>query len=268
MQTPLFIPVGRERIAACLHLGDDVVAEARTSRPWVVCCHGLTGTRFGSSYRLVQLARQLSAAGIACVRFDFRGCGESDGRFEDLTLDSVTDDLRAVLAYAFKDPRLDTNRFGLVASSFAALTTSRLAAELPALRCLVFHAPVADAWALVQRDMPTTAWALLARQGWIDHRGLRMGQGFFKSVEGVHGPSLLVRAARPLLVYHAEHDREVPSSHGMAYVEGLRAAGVESRIELLAGADHGLRDVVATERIIDGTVAWLHRFLQSAAPRR
>ncbi|HVP10853.1 MAG TPA: alpha/beta fold hydrolase, partial [Phycisphaerae bacterium] len=96
MQTFLEIPVGRERLAASLDWPEPT--RSAMGAPVVVCCHGLTGTRIGSCYRLVTLARRLVAENIACLRFDFRGCGESDGDFQELCVPKLVEDLRAVIA--------------------------------------------------------------------------------------------------------------------------------------------------------------------------
>ena len=81
MQTYLDVAVGEEKLAVCLHMPQR--SRPGKSVPVVVCCHGLTGTRVGTCYRFVTLARELARHHIACLRFDFRGCGASDGLFSE-----------------------------------------------------------------------------------------------------------------------------------------------------------------------------------------
>ncbi len=67
------VPVaGGESIAAVHH-------EAPSDR-WFVCCHGFLSDKSGSHERRCRRAVQ---EGYNGVRFDFRGCGESDGAFVD-----------------------------------------------------------------------------------------------------------------------------------------------------------------------------------------
>ena len=159
-QTFLTIPVGHDSLAACLTNppGDG-------SAPLVVTCHGLTGTRVGTCYRSVRLARRLATEGIACLRFDFRGCGESDGRFEDLSPPRLIEDLLAVLDAARDLVGIDPTRLGLVGSSFGAFTIASASDRIRNLKCAAFWAPVADPHKLVDRDMNEPAWELLRRQG-------------------------------------------------------------------------------------------------------
>jgi uncharacterized protein len=256
LQSFLEIDVGAQHLAACLHRPVE-----STTAPIVVCCHGLTGTRIGSGYRFVELARRLGESGIACLRFDFRGCGESDGRFIDVTAESLAEDLRAVLAALPRLGGFDTHRIGIAASSFGAHTVSGLAEEIKGLKALVFLAPVADPRALIEQRMPKEAWDFLRRNGWIDHHGLPLGAGFIDTLPNWDAPRRLAATRRPLLVYHGTKDAEVPLEQGQAYVEAVRSAGVEASLEPIETGDHGMRSVSATRQIVIGAAEWMRQRL-------
>lgn len=257
MQTYHEIPVGSERLAACLN-------RPATDRPApvVICCHGLTGTRIGSGYRFVALARKLADAGLACLRFDFRGCGESEGRFIDVTAASLAEDLRAVLAVLPRLEGCDANRLGIVASSFGSFTTANVASEIKGLCGMVFLAPVADPRALIQRDMTPEAWDFLRKKGWIEHHGLPLGAGFIDSLPVENAPRKLAAAGQPLLIFHGIGDQQVPIDQGRAYAAALQAAGVKVQLESIETSDHGMRGVVTAQRIVDGSFDWLRGLLQ------
>ncbi len=256
MQTFAEIPSDSANLAASLHRPVD----ARRT-PVVICCHGLTGTRIGSSYRLVTIARQLAEAGIACLRFDFRGCGESDGAFQDVTTDTLLSDLYAVLDWLFAHPDLDASRIGLIASSFGAYTAARAVERMPGLKGCVFFAPVADPDELIQRDMSDAAWALLRKQGWIDHHGHRLGIGFFESLSRDDVPAQFAKSARPLRVYHGADDQQVPITHGERYVNASRESGAVAELVSLPTGDHGMKGVPHTEQIITGSIEWMRQWL-------
>lgn len=265
MRTFLDIPVGRQRLAACLDRPESEESDGAvpTVVPVVVCCHGLTGTRTGACYRFVSLARDLAAQNVACLRFDFRGCGESDGRFQDLTVQTLLEDLRTVIAAIDSLPGCDPTRLGLVGSSFGAYTAAQLSREINALRCLVFWAPVADVRDLVHRQMPEAAWKLLRSQGWVDHNGQPLAEAFFDHLPVATGPEMLARGGWPLLIFHAQGDAQVPIEHGRAYESAMKRIGVEARFETIAANDHSMRSVEANRHILAGSVAWLRRFLYS-----
>lgn len=259
MQTFLEIPVGRQKLAACLHRPE--VGRGAPPAPLVICCHGLTGNRVGACFRMVSLGRRLAAENIACLRFDFRGCGESDGRFQDLSIPTLREDLRAVVAAVPTFPGCDPARIGIVGSSFGALTASLTAGRISALRCLVFWAPVAEAGSLIDRKMTDAAWTFLRGHGWVEHHGMRLGAAFFDQIPDVDGPAMLAEAARPLLIYHAAGDEQVPIRHGRAYEAALKKAGAVVQLEPIEADDHAMRSVAASDTILDGTVTWLRRFL-------
>ena len=52
--------------------------------PMVVFCHGFGGTKDGPLFELI--CDTLQAHGIASIRFDFNGHGESEGEFRDMTV--------------------------------------------------------------------------------------------------------------------------------------------------------------------------------------
>lgn len=256
MQTFAEIPVESFNLAASLHRPND----ARRA-PIVICCHGLTGTRIGSSYRLVTIGRKLAESGIACLRFDFRGCGESDGVFQDVTTDTLLTDMYAVLDWVFAHPDLDPARVGIIASSFGAYTAARAADRMPGLKSCVFFAPVADPHELISRDMNDAAMALLRKQGWIDHHGHRLGIGFFESLPRDDVPTAFAKSPRPLRVFHGSDDQQVPHSHGEKFVKTSREAGGVAELLSLPTGDHGMKGVPHTEKIVSGSVEWMRQWL-------
>jgi pimeloyl-ACP methyl ester carboxylesterase len=259
MQSFLEIPVGRQKIAACLHRPEP--GKHAVAAPVVVCIHGLTGTRVGSCYRFVSLARRLVKENIACLRFDARGCGESDGDFLNVTAATLLQDLIAVIETVDHLPGCDPTRLAIVGSSFGAFTASFAAPRFGTLRGLVFFAPVADPRALTLRDMNEKAWEFLRREGWIEHHGHKLSAAFLETLPEQTGPQMLATAAHPLLIFHGNEDKAVPMSQGRSYEFAVREAGVESKLEAIDTSDHGMRSVSATEKIVEGSVHWLRRFL-------
>ena len=61
----------------------------------VVFTHGWSGNRNGPAGLLTTLSRALAAKGCACLRFDFRGRGESEGDGLQATLATMSEDLVA-----------------------------------------------------------------------------------------------------------------------------------------------------------------------------
>jgi alpha-beta hydrolase superfamily lysophospholipase len=64
----------------------------------VVLVHGGGVTREEGGF-FTRLAVGLGEAGVASLRFDLRGHGESEGRQEELTLATILNDIGAALAH-------------------------------------------------------------------------------------------------------------------------------------------------------------------------
>lgn len=90
------IPGTRGTIAATVQL------PARSARgdelPLVVLCHGFTGNRQGDGH-FAPLADDLAVQGIATVRLDFAGCGDSTEPYTAYTLANMAADVDSVIAY-------------------------------------------------------------------------------------------------------------------------------------------------------------------------
>ena len=64
----------------------------------VVVCHGFTGSKEGGG-RALEMGEALAGKGLSTVLFDFAGCGDSEGQFEDISLTGHTDDLESVVTW-------------------------------------------------------------------------------------------------------------------------------------------------------------------------
>ena len=95
--------------------------------PLVVLCHGFTGSRSGDGH-FAPLAADLAAQGIATVRLDFPGCGNSTEPFTAYTLSNMTDDVESAITYM--QQTYGTGRTALVGHSMG----GRLASLYPQRR--------------------------------------------------------------------------------------------------------------------------------------
>jgi len=66
-----------------------------------ILMHGFTADRgLEPNQLLYQLAHNFAEKGLATLRFDFNGLGQSDGKFEDMTVLNEIADGKAILDYA------------------------------------------------------------------------------------------------------------------------------------------------------------------------
>ncbi len=231
-QRRVCVPGGE--LALVLHLPDGAERV-----PCVVACHGLGASKASDKYLL--LSAELTAAGFALARFDFRGCGESTGREADTTVGTRVEDARAVVATLADHPGLD-GRFGLLGSSMGGFVALWLAAE--------------------RRDgQPVVTWNAPANFSDLAERPTDEGEGlgvafFREQASGRYGEA--PRGVARHLVIQAEADDVVPVEHGVLLHE--RAAD-PCDIVIIPGADHRLSDALHRREAVARSLEWFKQYL-------
>ena len=87
-----------------------------------------------------QVADTLSRLGIAVLRLDDRGCGESAGDIATATSVDFARDIEAAISYLRTRPEIDPARIGLVGHSEGGIIAPLVAVEDPRIRAIVIMA--------------------------------------------------------------------------------------------------------------------------------
>lgn len=128
--------------------------EASQKVPIALIFHGFTGNKMESHFIFVKLSRRLERVGIASLRFDFLGSGESDGEFKDVTLSGELDDAEAILDYAKSLEFVDKDRIFAVGLSMGGVVASMLAGRHPQdIAALCLWAPAGNMGQIIQEKV-------------------------------------------------------------------------------------------------------------------
>lgn len=117
---------GEHNLIGCLHLPTQ--PKPKNGYPTVILFHGFRGSKTGGvscAYR--KLARSLTKHGIACVRFDMAGCGDSEGFTEEIPVCTYLKNGEDILQAVIRHPDLDSSRLGISGFSLGCHTTFYLA---------------------------------------------------------------------------------------------------------------------------------------------
>ncbi len=147
---------GDDRISAWLYR-----PASSGAAPLLVMAHGLGAVR---TMRLDAYAERFSAAGYACLVFDYRNFGDSEGQPRQLLdIKMQLADWAAAVAYARSLPDIDHNRIGLWGTSFGGGHVIATAARLPGIAAVVAQCPFTDGVASIRALNPVTAARISAR---------------------------------------------------------------------------------------------------------
>lgn len=89
MNVPIQIPSKAQNLSAILSIPE----HSYCNNPIVLMCYGLNGDRADIHRIAYDAAMKFCRNGIACLRFDYRGQGVSEGEFIDTTMSSKKEDI-------------------------------------------------------------------------------------------------------------------------------------------------------------------------------
>ncbi|AUT66613.1 alpha/beta hydrolase family protein [Paraburkholderia terrae] len=212
--------VDGQKITGTLELPENV-----QTPPVLLMLHGFTGTRNEWSSPVVKdglfgrCAKALSKKGVASLRIDFRGSGESDGKFEDMTVDSEVKDALAALDFLSSRRDIDSQRISVVGMSLGGAVATAVAGRTThSLRSVVLWNPginlPAAFTSIYGEDVMKTALgsgdqaiAVTMKEG---GKTVKLKAAFFKSlyttvpaaeIENYRGPLLLAVGTKDSIVY-------------------------------------------------------------------
>lgn len=158
-ETPFFFPVADQELFGILHRPTGAPIGAG-----FVFCHPFAEEKLWAHRVYVSLARDLAARGHTVLRFDHMGHGDSDGDFQDASVDTHLRDIEAAVGRLREEcPGLgEIGLLGLrLGGTFAALS----AECLPGIDWLVLWDPVVDGGRYMQEVLRSNLTSQLAAYG-------------------------------------------------------------------------------------------------------
>ena len=213
--------------------------------PAVIFYHGMVSK---SKPRTVERAKRVAEKGIAALAFDFRGCGESDGKLGEISLKNWLDDALLAFDYLANQGFVDKKRIGIAGKSFGGYMAA-FVCQQRTVTSMVLHAPAVypDSW-FNKPYQPTND---------IEHQRLM----YRKSPEAFHNKAIraIEKYKNPLLVVGSELDDTCPKH----IVEGFYNLCPAKQKEMywIKGADHPLTNEKHNEEYIMMMTKWFVRSL-------
>ncbi|EEW25959.1 alpha/beta hydrolase [Rhodobacter ferrooxidans] len=244
-------------IAATLNLPDGVPAA-----PAVLMLHGFGSSRDEVGGMYAREAAALAAKGVASLRIDFHGFGQSDGDTGATTVPGQLADAEAALAALAATPGVDGQRIGVLGFSLGGGVAMLLASGHPdAVKALATWSSVGDFHADFLEELGQPAFDRAAADGIVGldlgWRTIALKASFFDTLQHHDLMAALVSYPGPYLSVTGEKD------FAATYAPGFLAAAANPMKEavIVPGGDHiyGVlsEDQSMAEGVIAKTAVWL-----------
>jgi pimeloyl-ACP methyl ester carboxylesterase len=284
LQDHVTLPSDGLKLSGIVHVPDALAPGER--RPAIIMMHGFGANKNGGPE---WVCKQFEAWGYVALRFDYRGCGESEGeRGRVIPLEEVSDARNAV-TYLAGRPEVDPDRIALAGSSLGAGVAVHAAGIDQRVAAVILenglgngeriirsmHTP--ESWTrflalmdegirhredtgtakMIHRfdifEMPKELQVNLTSNGSLMHFTAETAVGFFM----FRPEEMIARIApRPILILHSARDRVCNYEEAFSLA---RLARPPVELHLMDGADHFMF-VDADPRVGLTLRNWLDRF--------
>jgi hypothetical protein len=250
-------------LSGIVHIPDDIAAGEQ--RPAFLVLHGFGSNK--SSPSCLAPCELLASMGYVAMRFDMRGCGESEGEFGRIICLDEVEDTKAAHAYLAARPEVDAARVGALGSSFGAAVAVYTAGVYEPIAAVVSSGGWGDGERKFRGQHVGAAWdrfvamldegrrhrertgtsLMVPRDDIVPIPGHLRTNLAASSVEmfpvetaqsmfDFRADDVVARIApRPLLLLHAAVDSVTPTEQS---IELFRRAGQPADLHLTAGTDH------------------------------
>jgi hypothetical protein len=261
MERSITFPYRQLELAATVHYPCAQKRKQEDKRwPAVIICHGFVGNRIGVNRLFVKAARRLAQEGYFVLRFDYAGCGESEGEYGSYGIDSFIEQTRRALDYTLSIDCIDKSRVFLLGHSLGG-AVARLTAEKDSrVSSLILWAPVSHPLSDIIRIVGRPTYEEATRSGKAEHSGYHLSDAFFASLAQAQplapGSSFL----GDVLILHGTRDEDIPVDACYLYESLLRQRTIgQCEAHVIEGADHTFSSVAASEALFEQTCDWLQK---------
>lgn len=191
------------------------------------------------------MGRELEKNNIATIRFDFTGCGDSEGDFRKTNLYNEIKGLESIYKFVKKLKFIDKNKIGIYAESFGTIVATLFVNKHSKIKTLVLLAPALNQkWlmkSLYTRD-EIKSWK---KNNYLDIKKGRVGIKWLKAVENKDFSSKAEKI--PALVIFGSKDNVVPPKESKKVFQKIKS--YKKLIEIRSG-DHTFMEHLPKKELI------------------
>lgn len=208
-----------------------------------VLIHGITADREEGGF-YTSLVEKLDNLKVASLRIDIRGHGVSDGKYEDLTLSGVINDIGSAVNHLKQMLKQDEIPLVIIGTSFGGgLSVYWTSENAGAVNGLVLLNPLFDYAKRMLYSKPfwkenkisLEGSELLKNQGWLPHGDFKMGRSLINELLYIKPYEKMKNIVCPVLTIHGDMDSMVPYEIAKTHA----FPNPDCEFVTIEGADHG-----------------------------
>ena len=255
----LLIPNGDHEIPAVICLPD-----GKGPFPAVVMLHGTGSDKSEAGGGYLLTAPALAKAGIASIRFDFMGNGESTADYIDYNFTTAVSDTNAALEYIAGLEQVDGSRAGVMGWSQGGTIAMLAAGWNSNFKSILCWAGAPDLRLIGSAER----YEIARKDGYYEltfgwRSPLKLGLQWCEEVYNTDVLEVLSGSAAPVLAINGELDTVVDPINAQKIVEASN--NEVSEVLIIKGADHTFNiftgDITAFHELIKATVDWFAKTL-------
>lgn len=232
--------------------------------PVVVVLHGFASSKHGSNRCYVKLAEHLVKYGIATLRFDFRGSGDSEGILSEISFEDLISDAVTVLETIENIEGLDESRIGLFGASLGGSIAVLAAARFQKVKAVALWAPVASGELWYRDFLMRHPEHLHADPSKVlsTYRGIILNQAFRNEFRQMFAYKALRELSDvPLLLMQGEKDETVSMVHFEAFRQACIGLESPTRFVKYPDGEHSLGFSPDLHAVLDESKQWFEHYL-------
>jgi|SRR5699024_4378416 len=254
-------------ISAVLNIPDSI---NNSGFPAVILCHGTGSHKDEVGDMFVHLSKILAKKGIASIRFDFAGCGDSSAQQQDLTFYGEVSDTEKVYNYLCQHQSIKSNNIGILGFSQGA----RVMAEFLGNHSEEIKVAVSLSGACHNGEGVFQGWFKeyydeINKKGyakipmlWRDD--LILSKEWFDEIQESSPMDELSHYTGAILAVSGTEDVLVPYEHAQEIVNACRKSAVQ-KTQVIEDADHTFNileeDKHYANDVVNDVTEWIEKYI-------
>jgi len=237
---------------------ENLPEEILNKYPTMILVHG-----FGGDKREVgmfdDVAKSLTENNFLVYRFDFSGSGESEGDYSKTSLTKLVGDLRSIIDFVKKQPKVDVDRLALVGMSFG--TSAAVALNAPEIKSYVLLGSVANPYEVLKNLFQEYTFNPEGESFRISSEGehVEMGPQFWKDFSNYDLLKGISEIYKPICIIHGEKDTAAPLGEAKIFYKN---ANEPKKLVVIKNSDHGFYELDERNEMIKELINWFEKYLK------